>query len=195
MGEIRKYAPRRRWTKEEEEHLRQLSERYTKADVARIMNRTPASVNAKRIALGIGGLMDMTERWNMKQVAEAVGMYKTTIGRDWVKAGLKTVKRKNYRLVEEKELHRFMRANPYRWDATKCDYYLFYQFPWFLEKLEMDKQNPPNNVRKRWTEYEKQQFEYLKKRGFTHKEIAEKLGKTKGAIDHMSRLRNLEGKK
>ena len=195
MGEIRKYAPRRRWTKEEEEHLRQLSERYTKADVARIMNRTPASVNAKRIALGIGGLMDMTERWNMKQVAEAVGMDKTTIGRDWVKAGLKTVKRKNYRLVEEKELHRFMRVNPDRWDATKCDYYLFYQFPWFLEKLERDKQNPPNNVRKRWTEYEKQQFVYLKKRGFSHREIAEKLGKTKSAINHMSRLRNLEGKK
>ena len=179
MGEIRKYAPHRRWTREEEEHLRQLSERYTKADIARILNRTPSSVNAKRIALGIGGLMDMTERWNMKQVAEAVGMDKSTIGRDWVKAGLKTVKRKNYRLVEEKELHRFMRANPDRWDATKCDYYLFYQFPWFLEKLE----------------YEKQQFVYLKKRGFSHREIAGKLGKSKSAINHMSRLRNLEGKK
>lgn len=186
MGEIRKYAPHRRWTKEEEERLMWLSERYTKADIARILNRTPSSVNAKRIALGIGGLMDMTERWNMKQVAEAVGMDKTTIGRDWVKAGLKTVKRKNYRLVEEKELHRFMRANPDRWDATKCDYYLFYQFPWFLEKLERDKQNPPNIVNKRWTEYEKQQFVYLKKRGFTHREIAEKLGKTKSAVNHMS---------
>ena len=82
--------------------------------------------------------------------------------------------------------------NPDRWDATKCDYYLFYQYPWFIEKLEKDKQNPPNNVNKRWTEYEKQQFEYLKKRGFTHREIAEKLGKTKGAIDHMSRLRNIK---
>ena len=84
-----------------------------------------------------------------------------------------------------------MRANPDRWDATKCDYYLFYQYPWFFEKLEKDKANPPNIANKRWTEYEKQQFEYLKRRGFTHREIAERLGKSKSAIDHMQHQKNV----
>lgn len=186
MGEIRKYAPRRRWTKEDEEQLRRLSERYTKTDIARIMNRTPSAITAKKCAMGIGGLMDLTEKWNMKQVAEAVGLEHSTITKQWVRDGLKTVKRKNYRLVEEKELHRFMQENPDRWDATKCDYYLFYQYPWFLEKLERDKKNPPNYANKRWTEYEKQQFAYMKKRGFKHREIAEKLGKTMSAVKHMS---------
>ena len=186
MGRPKKKYKRRAWTTEEIEHLIELRDKYTMSDIARLLKRSTSSVNNKSVVLNLGGMMDNTDRWSFKQVADAVGVDPACIGKTWVKHGLKYVKRGYYCLVEESELHRFMREHPELWNATKCDYYLFYQFPWFMKKLEQDKQVPVEHRGYFWTDYQKQQFASLKRKGYTHKQIADAIGKSKKAVDHYS---------
>ena len=186
MGKVRSKTKRKPWSQEDVERLIDLRNRYTKKDIARIMRRSPSSISNKVRELELGGLMDNTDRWTFQQITYAVGVSKGVVHKTWVKHGLKYVKRGYFCLVEESELLRFMKEHPEFWDATKCDYYLFYQYPWFMEKLEQDKKIPYEKKKYYWTDYQKQQFIIMKKRGFTHREIAEAIGKTKRAVDHHS---------
>lgn len=186
MGDIRKKTKRKAWTQEEIEYLKKLRNRYTKKDIARILKRSTSSVNGKIQELGLGGLMDNTDKWTFVDITRAVGLASGSVNTTWVRRGLKFVKRQNYRLVDENDLLDFMKNNTDLWDATKCDFYLFYQYPWFMKKLEEDKKIPYERKRYYWTEYQKQQFEILKKRGFSNKKIAEVIGKSQRAVDHYS---------
>lgn len=181
----RKYKGRKRWTPEEEELLQKLSQKYTKSDIAKKLGRSTSSITNKKKQLGIGFMMELTDLWNLNQLSEAVGKSMGSVNKSWVANGLKFVKRGCYCLVEEKEVLRFMQEHPNLWDATKCDYYLFYQYPWFLKKLEEDRKKPANAKKYFWTDYEKSVLVTLKKRGLSHKEIAKRLGRTKKAIDGM----------
>ena len=182
----RKRPKRKKWTPEEVKRLIYLSEHYTKGDIARIMKRSPSSINNKRRELGIESFTSSTDKWNFSQISEAVGVSKGVVNRTWVKHGLKFVQRGYMKLVDETDLLRFMKEHPTFWDATKCDYYLFYQYPWFIRKLEQDKKIPFEQRRHRWTDYEKQQLMALSRKGYTHQQIADAIGKTKRAVDHMS---------
>lgn len=186
MGKVRRKTKRKPWSQEDVDRLIELRNKYTKKDIARIMRRSPSSISNKARELELGGLMDNTDRWTFQQITYAVGVSKGVVHKTWVKHGLKYVKRGYFCLVEESELLRFMKEHPEFWDATKCDYYLFYQYTWFMEKLEQDKKIPYEKKKYYWTDYQKQQFIIMKKRGFTHREIAEAIGKTKRAVDHHS---------
>ena len=186
MGKVRRKTKRKPWSQEDVDRLIDLRNRYTKKDIARIMRRSPSSISNKVRELELGGLMDNTDRWTFQQITYAVGVSKGVVHKTWVKHGLKYVKRGYFCLVEESELLRFMKEHPEFWDATKCDYYLFYQYPWFMKKLEEDKKIPYEKKKYYWTDYQKQQFIIMKKRGFTHREIAKAIGKTKRAVDHHS---------
>jgi hypothetical protein len=146
------------------------------------------------VELGIDTLMTVTDLWSFTQISEAVGKSRGAVNKSWVANGLKFVKRGCYCLVEEKEVLRFMQEHPNLWDATKCDYYLFYQYPWFIKKLEEDRKKPANAKKYFWTDYEKSILVTLKKRGLSHKEIAKRLGRTKKAIDGMVSLMGLTKK-
>lgn len=185
MSKKRKFAKRKKWTEEDVELLIRLREKYTKKDIAKKMKRSPSSISNKVRELGLGGLMDNTDLWNFQQATEAIGCSKGVIHKTWVRHGLKYVKRGYYCLVSEKELTRFMKEHPELWDATKCDYYMFYKYPWFLKKLEEDK-NRDKSSTYFWTDYQKQQLVMMKRRGFTHQQIAKAIGKTKRAVDHYS---------
>lgn len=177
---------RRRWTKEEIEKLERLSSKYTKSVIAEKMGRSVSAINQKRTKLGIKCLFDVTDKWTFAAISEVTGASRQAIGRTWKKRGIRYTKSRNFYLVNEKDFLDFMKNNTDLWDATKCDYLLFCRYDWFLEKLEQDKKVPIDQRGCRWTECQRQQFIILKKRGFSHREIAEKLGKTKSSIDHHS---------
>ena len=185
MPRQKKKIVRKKWTEEDVNRLMVLREKYTKSDIARIMKRSPSSINNKVRELELGGLLENTELWNFQQITEAVGVSKGVIHKTWVKHGLKYIKRGYYCLVEEQEFLGFMKNHPTFWNATKCDYYLFYQYPWFIKKLEEDKLHPEKR-NYFWTDYQKQQFIALSRKGYTHQQIADAIGKTKRAVDHMS---------
>lgn len=194
MEKQRKKTKRKTWTPEEEELLRKLSRKYTISDIAKKLGRTVLSVKNKKRELDIGPLLELTDLWNFNQLSEAVGKSMGAVNKSWVANGLKFVKRGRYCLVEEKEVLRFMKEHPDLWDATKCDYYLFYQYPWFIKKLEEDRKKPANAKKYFWTDYEKSVLVTLKKRNVSNGEIAKRLGRTKNSISAMSSLMGLTKK-
>lgn len=189
MGELRKYTPHRRWTKEEENRLIELSEVMTEGQIAKQLGRSPSSVKHKRIALGLASYTEQTDDLTIAQIAELVGVDKQTIGRTWRKYGMRFRTVGYYKVTKEKTLLRFMRNHPELWKASKCDYYFFCQYKWFMERLEAERAGFDDSThylnRKQWTSVEISRLKMLKGRGLTHREIAEELGRTKSAVDRM----------
>lgn len=183
---VRKYAPHKKWSNDEIEKLIYLRERYTQKDIARLLNRTPSSVKCKINELQLGGFMDNTDLLTLKQASEMVGVPEGVIHKTWRKYGLRPKRKGCYSVISENQLINFMKNHPDRWSALKCDYYMFYRFPWFIEKLEKERKDQKSAYlnRKQWSTYELNRLLLLKKCGFTHKKIADELGRTKQSIDH-----------
>ena len=171
------------WTEEEDEKLRELSEKYTKSKLAEKMGRSPSAVNNRRRILGIEPFTDTTDMYNFTQIAEMLGLDHSTISKVWVKNGFKYKKIGNKNYAKEQEVLKYMREHPDCYDARKADYYLFYRYKWFIEKLEEDKQKT-TKTGTRWTDYEKSRANMLKKRGLSYTEIGKELGRTRKAVMH-----------
>ena len=190
MAKDRTYSGRKKWTREEEEKLAMLCEKYTATKAAQIMGRSKSSVNCKRIRMGISSFTEQTDLLTASQISELTGADKASIGRTWVPKGLKQVKIGYMRLTSEEQLLRFMKNNPELWSAMKCDYYFFCRYKWFLDKLDREKkgnekENHYRNFRK-WSDYEKSKARMLLKRGLPHDEIGKLLGRSTVAINHFS---------
>lgn len=190
MGEVRKFSSHKRWTEEEEERLRQLCERKTKSGIAKELGRSKQAVNSKRIELGIPSFTEQTDKLTMTQIANLVGIDNSAIGKTWKKYGLKFRKVGQYKVTSEEKLLVFMQEHPELWRASKCDYYFFSQYKWFRERLENEKAGIDQGTHyqnlRGWTSVEISRMQMFKRRGLSHRQIAEELGRTKKAIDHMS---------
>lgn len=190
MGAVRKYGRHRAWTQEEIEKLRELSEEKTKSGIAKELGRSCQSVNSKRIELGIASFTAQTDKLNMRQIAELVGVDGRTIGKVWVKHGLRFRKVGCYKVISESRLLSFMKEHPELWKASKCDYHFFCRHKWFRERLENEKSGIDQGTHYQnmrfWTGAEISHMQMLKRRGLTHEEIAKELGRTKRAVDHMN---------
>mgnify|MGYP003305117869 CR=1 FL=1 len=177
----------KKWTDKEVERLIKLSENYSLTDIAKKLNRSVYSVKNKLASLDINGpLTDRTYKWTFTQITESLGLGPRVVNTTFVKYGLKFEKTGRYCLVKEQDLLDFLKENPNLWDASKAECYLFCEYDWFLEKLEKDKNQKSSNDKYHWTNYEKQRFTALKRRGYTHEQIAKELGKTKCSIDSYS---------
>ena len=180
----------RKWTPEEEEKLRVLSEKFTKRDIAKRLKRSVASVSTKRKNMGIPCFVEQTELLTGVVISELVGAHSTSIYKTWVNNGLELKKIGGYKVTDEKTLVKFMQERPDLWKASECDYYFFCRYKWFTDRLEreragIDKGNRYTNTR-RWTETEISRAKMLKRRGLSHRQIGAELGRTKQAIDHLS---------
>lgn len=190
MGEIRKYRSHKRWTKEEEELLIKLSETKTESGIAKALNRSAASVKCKRCRMGILPVMEQTDKLTGAEIGRLVGMDKSNIYKTWEEKGLKMQTLGRYKMVSEKQLVKFMKEHPELWKASKCDYYYFGRYKWFKDRLQrerdgLEKYDKYKNY-KQWTTKEISRVKMLMQRGLTHKEIAEQVGRSKQAIDHLS---------
>lgn len=189
MGEVRRYAPHQRWTKEETDLLIELSEYMTQSEVARRLGRSVSAVKNKRREMGICSFTDQTDRLTITQIAELVGVDKSTIAKTWRKYGMRFRTVGYFKVTTEQALVDFMRKHPELWKASKCDYYFFCRHEWFIERLESEKlglevKNHYQN-RRPWTSLDISRMQMLKRRGLTHKQIGNELGRSKRAIDHM----------
>lgn len=181
---------KRKWTEQEEEEFLKLSEKYSQTKIARKLNRSVASVKGKRIRMNIDCFSEQTDKLNITQISEITGIQKGSISKTWRKYGLKLKKEGCFSVISENELIDFMKSHPELWKASDCDYYFFYRFDWFIERLEKEKSGIDElshyRNRKSWTELDISRFNMLKSRGLTHNQIATELGRTKNAVDHMS---------
>lgn len=181
---------KRKWTEQEEEEFLKLSEKYSQTKIARKLNRSVASVKGKRIRMNIDCFSEQTDKLNITQISEITGIQKGSISKTWRKYGLKLKKEGCFSVISEDELIDFMKSHTELWKASDCDYYFFYRFDWFMEKLEKEKSGIDElshyRNRKSWTELDISRFNMLKSRGLTHNQIATELGRTKNAVDHMN---------
>ena len=181
---------KRKWTEQEEEQFLKLSEKYSQTKIARKLNRSVASVKGKRIRMNIDCFSEQTDKLNITQISEITGIQKGSISKTWRKYGLKLKKEGCFSVISENELIDFMKSHPELWKASDCDYYFFYRFDWFIERLEKEKSGIDElshyRNRKSWTELDISRFNMLKSRGLTHNQIAAELGRTKNAVDHMN---------
>lgn len=171
------------WTEEEDKRLIELSQRYTKGKLAKAMGRSPSAVNNRRRVLGIEPFTDTTDMYHFAEIAEMVGIHHSTIKKVWVKNGFKYRKIGCRNYVTEKALLKYLQEHPECYDARKADYYLFYRYKWFIDKLEQDRKKTLKTGAK-WTDYEKSKAKFLKKRGLSYTKIAEELGRTRKAVIH-----------
>ena len=134
--------------------------------------------------------MENTDKLNTVQIAEVTGSCQSSISGTWQNKGLRLQKVGQYRVITEENLINFMQEHPELWTASRCDYHYFSKYKWFRERLERERNglemSEHENKLKKWTARDVSRVKMLKKRGFTNKEIAKELGRTKCAIDHMS---------
>lgn len=191
MGETRRYTKHKRWTKEEEEKLIQYSERMTESGLAKLLNRPITSVRSKRARMGLPCFAEQTDKVNCTIIAELVGVDRSNIHRVWVNKGLNMERVGQFKVVEEKELARFMKEHPELWKASKCDYYYFCHYDWFVDRLKREREGLEKHDHYKdfryWTAKEISRAKMLKRRGLSHREIGKELGRSKQAIDHASR--------
>ena len=178
------------WSPEEEIKLLKLCEKDSQTEIARKMNRSVASVKGKRIRMNINCFSDQTDKLNITQISEITGIQKGSIGKTWRKYGLQLKKEGCFAVVSESELIDFMKNNPQLWKASGCDFYFFQRFDWFMKRLEQEKagliEMSHYRNRKEWTDLDISRFKMLKRRGFTHNEIAAELGRKRQSIDHIN---------
>lgn len=189
MGEVRRYAPHRQWTKDEEDRLMELSEVMTKSQLAKELGRSVSSVNNKRISMGLASFSDQTDKLTITQIAGLVGVDVSTIAKTWRKYGMRFRTIGYFKMTTEQTLVAFMKKHPELWKASKCDYHFFCRYKWFIERLDkertcIDSVSHYQN-RRPWTSLEISRMQMLKRRGLTHREIGNELGRSKQAIDHM----------
>ena len=190
MGTVRNYSPHRPWTKEEEQKLIELSEYKTQSGIAKELGRSVQSVKCKRSRMGIDSYINQTDRLTMSDVSRLVGIDLKSISTTWRKYGLRFRRNGPFMTIGEDSLVKFMQDNPNLWKASKCDYYFFCRYKWFKKRLEDEKAGIDTGDhyqnKRSWSDYDISRFKMLKKKGYSHREIAEELGRTKLAIDHLS---------
>ena len=171
-----------KWTQQEIDRLNDLSENYTKSDIARLMNRSASSVNNKRRQLEIDYFTNKTDMWTLTQVANAVGLDRSTISKIWCRNGLKSIKRGYYRMFHEEDVIKYMKSHLDGWNARRCDYYLFSRYSWFMKKWDKDRTAPIKQ--REWTIRDVQRLDIMRKRGLSVKQIAIELNRTERSIKH-----------
>ena len=154
--------------------------------MARKYNRTTVQLQAAATRFGFGRRELEIDRLSISQVAEYMGVNKSTISR-WIhNAGLKTHKTHLDHItytITTKDLLKWMKDNPNRYNASKIDSCLFFEEPdWLLKKRETDKVAYHKNFKRKWTPLEESKLKGLLRIGKDLDFIAKELGRSKIAI-------------
>lgn len=134
-----KIQSNRYWTKEEEEFLESKYGILTIPAIAKKLGKTECAVETKIRRSSIGSFISNADGLCISEVARLVGRDRTSITKTWMRRyGLKTYQKGQYKIIKEKDLIRFMKENPERWNATECETWFFERFDWFREKRKKD---------------------------------------------------------
>ena len=190
MSKVKKRGKYKVWTRKEEKILLKDCERKSVGEIAKKLKRSESSVQRKRKRMGLYGFMESTDMLNTVQISEITGSCQSSIRGTWQNKGLQLQKVGQYRVTTEENLINFMQEHPELWTASRCDYYYFSKYKWFCERLERERAgleiSEHERKLKKWTARDISRVKMLKNRGFTNKDIAKELGRTKCSIDHIS---------
>lgn len=194
MGTVRRYSKHRSWTMEEVKYLEKMcANGVPQSKIAKSLDRTVSSVKSKRISLSLSGMKDSLDRLTMTDISILCGVSKDAVSKTWVRRGLKTRKQGGVRHTSESILFEFMRDNTDLWNAADCDEYFFKQQPWFVDKLQKEKNGGGEKKHYiRWTDCERARIKMLYQRGLGYDEIANQMGRSWQSV-YLYINRNLRG--
>lgn len=118
------------WTPEEEEFLRK---NWRKMSISKIAKKLGRTWNAIEVKAGPGrlNLGPQTDpgKWTAQMIANLLNIdvhaVLRWIKKKYIKAGLAPVEQRKIYQITTRELLRFLRNNPGRWDSRKCPYLYF----------------------------------------------------------------------
>lgn len=161
---------------------------------AKKLKRTETAVKLKAKRLQLGGMIRYSGALTGREVGELLNIDSHSVAR-WITEGkLKsktpTQKRQMY-LIELDDLKTFLEKHQNLWNSKKMKESLWITEPaWLVEKRKKD----ANRARKefaKWTPAEDKQLLALFKSGaYTQKQMAERLGRSRGSVAH--RLKRLD---
>lgn len=120
---------------------------WTNQSLAKKLKRTVSAISTMRLRMGFDSIINSNENLTLKEWSRILGVNDSSLGRWMKRYGFKIQKKGRYRLVSEKEMHRFMKEYPQYWNAVKAEKEFFMREPWFAEKLKADK---ADMIQKRW---------------------------------------------
>lgn len=169
----------RKWSKEELERLEDLSGKYPLSNVARLLGRSENAVYIKQQRLGIGGFLNNTDMISRNMLSKIMGVEGRTVMR-WERHGLKRVNKRPYVMFRQEDIIKFLKSNQSEWNAARVtDDTLFMQAEWYQKKRKTDISHKYN-----WQSSEVSKLHFLRKQGFSIREIAEKMNRSESSIKY-----------
>lgn len=137
----------RRWTPEKEAWLEEKYGVFTAQGCAKHLKVSVNAVRSKAQYIGIGQFKENSDLLTCTDVAEMLGVSRSTVIRWAQKGWISSTKKNRYVMINEKDLIKFMKENPDRWKALKCDKYMFQRHQFFVDRLKEERQEM---IEKRW---------------------------------------------
>lgn len=186
---------RRKWTKEEENLLKELWGSKSIEYIAKKLKRTVFSLKVKAVKMRIGPMISNNlEILTVNDISELLNVSRDRITITWVKLGLnlkklKLTKNRLYYTITIENLMKFLKDNQDEWDSRNLEVNILGPEPkWLLEKRKHDRNENPLPYRN-WTDFDKKRAEGMLKLGKTYEEIAKELNRSEHAVATV--LRNL----
>lgn len=180
----------RPWDEEELALLEELSGKISLDNLAKRLCRSKDAVYTKRQRMGIGGYLKNSDLLSRNTVAQIMGVDGKAL-LYWERNGLKSQHKGIYWMYGQRELVAFLRDHPDLWNAKKVtDTTIFAGQQWFLDKRKNDPE-----TRYFWDPNKAGEVRYLRQRGYTVPQIAEKTGKTESSIKYLLYTKDRRKKK
>jgi len=176
----------RRWTEEELVTLEEMIDTHTVEVIARRLDRSFDSVNIKLNRMGLSGFAKSTDLLTMNQVCLMMGVESRTVKKKWCSKGLHFMRKGNYLVVKQQALLKYLEQHPEDWNAADVtEDSMLLAYPWYREKRKADTKSHYH-----WTQREITELHFLRRRGFTIREIAEHTGRSESSIKYKLYRRN-----
>lgn len=180
---------KKRWSKEELSLLNELYGTKTLPKIAEILNRSIKSVKSKVWELELGSFKNNSEYLSAQDVADILGISVFIVRYTWPEQyGFKfrSIKhsQRSFRYVKHSDLMQWLEHNQDKWDSKIVqEYGLGIEPEWLKEKRRRDKIIPKKKSRF-YTPEEDAILISMYRKGYGNQDIADKIGRTIGSIEH-----------
>ena len=188
---------KKRWTIDEDNYLEEKWGLMKVEKIAKKLGRGIRAIEHRAITLGLGGVYSTGEALMASEVAEIVGVYKSTVC-NWIEKyelRARKVCHKSQAKYQIDLIHltKWLEKNQHRWNANKMEEYALGVEPqWLKDKRKADLNK--KSRRSGYTPTEDNIIVTMYKNDYTFEKIAKETGRTVDMIKHRVKKLRAEGK-
>lgn len=171
----------KRWAVEELRYLEDNCDSRSTRAMAKYLGRSENAIRLKCSRLGYQMLKNSTDMLSSNALAEIMGVDNRTIAY-WHRNGLKYRRLSGIQMHQQEVVVKWLKEHQDMWSSLRGDMYLVQGKKWFKEKREKDLQSNLDNHLKNWSSLQEQRLVYLKRKGYSRRQLAGEFKKTPAAI-------------